>query len=98
MYAVAITIHVQPGQEETFLKLTESLVTATRAEPGCKWFDVLRNEKQRNTFVSYEAFESAEAFRDHMSLPHTREWREKLRPLLAAEGIVYPSHASLFVN
>lgn len=98
MYAVAITIHIQPGQEEAFVHLSETLVNATRAEAGCKWFDLLRHEKNRATFVSYEAFESAEAFRSHMSMPHTREWRDKIRPLLAPEGIVYPSHASLFVN
>ncbi len=69
----AITfIHGIPGKEDELQEHLLSLSGPTRAEPGCRRYDLFRSPEQRHEFVRLEVWSSLEALEAHKRMPHLR--------------------------
>ncbi|MDX1992070.1 MAG: putative quinol monooxygenase [bacterium] len=98
MYSLGITVHIKPEHVAEFIEFTREIVVQSRLEPGCLWFDLLRSEHDPSIFTSYEAYRSEADYQEHLRQPYIRAWLERARPLMAAGGVIYPSHTNLYPN
>jgi len=58
------------GEEERVLALLEQLAPASRAEPGCLYYQPCRDREDPRRFLIFEAYEDDEAFRAHGESEH----------------------------
>jgi quinol monooxygenase YgiN len=92
MDEVALIVHyqAQPGQGDEVAALLAQHTAATRAEPGCLDFVALRGADDPDSFVLYERYESADAFKAHQASPHFEGIAvARIRPLLADRRLEY---------
>jgi quinol monooxygenase YgiN len=81
----AIThVDVPPPRLAETEAIMKTLVEKSRAEPGVLRFEIWQSTTRSNHFTFVEGWESAEAAQAHAMAAHTREFREKLNPLLGA--------------
>ena len=83
---VAIVVHyqAQPGRGDEVAALLARHTAATRAEPGNLDFVALRGTEDPDSFVLYERYSSADAFKAHQASPHFEGIAvAQIRPLLA---------------
>ncbi len=62
-----------------YLEQLGTLVAATRAEPGCVYYEALRDNADPTLFCMYECFEDEAATRVHQHLPH-HDWWMRISP------------------
>mgnify|MGYP000555748035 CR=1 FL=1 len=98
MYSLGVTVHIQPEHVQEFITISREVITQSRAELGCLWYDMLRSEKDPTIFTSYEAYKSEEDFQVHLRTSYVRDWLEKTRRIMTADGIIFPSHSNLYPN
>jgi quinol monooxygenase YgiN len=82
---VAIVVHyqAQPGRGDEVAALLARHTAATRAEPGNLDFVALRGTEDPDSFVLYERYSSADAFKAHQASPHFEGIAvAQIRPLL----------------
>lgn len=51
-------------------------VAASRGEPGCIEYHMLRDQQDPNLFIFFEVWESREALDVHSNLPHMKQFHE----------------------
>lgn len=56
----------------------------SRRDPGVIRFEVLQQDGHPNHFTIFEVWESRKAFDAHTSAAHTKQFREKLQPMLGS--------------
>ena len=86
MSPVAIVVRYQAvaGKGDEVAALLARHTAATRAEPGNLYFVALRGTEDPDSFVLYERYESADAFKAHQASPHFEGIAvAQIRPLLA---------------
>jgi quinol monooxygenase YgiN len=86
MEEVALIVHYQAlaGRGDDVAALLAQHTAATRAEPGNLDFVALRGTEDPDSFVLYERYESADAFKAHQASPHFEGIAvAQIRPLLA---------------
>ncbi|WP_417563496.1 putative quinol monooxygenase [Microbacterium sp.] len=75
VFAVVVTIDVRPETIDEFTAGLHANAVATRAEPGCLRFDVLRTTDDPHRFVLYELYADEDAFFvGHRQAPHYPAW------------------------
>ncbi len=62
------------GEEDDVARLLRINGAATRAEPGCREFTVLRETGQPRTFVLYEVYDDEAAFQAHRESEHFKRY------------------------
>ena len=75
-----------PGTARTRRRLAQisaGFTEATRAEPGCLWFDWSRSLADPAEYVLVEAFRDGEAGNAHVQSEHFKNARRTLPPFLA---------------
>ncbi|WJZ02135.1 putative quinol monooxygenase [Corynebacterium freiburgense] len=72
MILINVKFHVRPEFVETFPQQVAAFTEATRAEPGCLFFDWYRSVDEDNVFVLVEGFldDAAEA---HVGSEHFQQ-------------------------
>ncbi|MEU6039651.1 putative quinol monooxygenase [Actinomadura sp. NPDC047616] len=89
MFVVIVTLRVRPGRLDEFLAGIQANARASRREPGCLRFDVLRTAEDPYEFVLYEIYRDEAAFyREHRSAPHYAAWKAVAAECLAEGGHV----------
>ncbi len=86
MEEVALIVHYQAktGNGDEVAALLARHTAATRAEPGNLDFVALRGTEDPDSFVLYERYSSADAFKAHQASPHFEGIAvAQIRPLLA---------------
>ena len=89
---IALIVHYQtlPGKGDQVAGLLARHAAATQAEPGCRDFVAPRGTEDRDSFVLYERYDSAEAFKAHQASPHFEGIAvAQIRPLLAERRLEY---------
>ena len=83
MILIVVKFPVKPGLADEFIDAVGPFTSATRAEPGNKWFEWSRGVEDPNEFVLVEAFndDAAEA---HVTSDHFKAGLETMRPFLTA--------------
>lgn len=65
-----VEITAREGQDEALVGHLVAMENASRAEPGCREYTMLRSLSNPARFVVYEIWESAEALEAHRHTPH----------------------------
>ena len=81
---ILINVRFKPLPEyvENFRELVAEFTTATRAEPGCIFFDWSRNTDDPSEYILIEAFED-DAAEAHVSSDHFRAATEMFPQVLS---------------
>ena len=74
--------HVRAGEEVTALDALRATAAATRQEPGCLDFQVLRGVRDSRLFHIHSQFRDEAAFDLHADLPHTVRFLETMERLI----------------
>lgn len=78
MIFITAKFRVRPESVEGWPEISRAFTEATRAEPGCLWFDWSRSLDDRAEYVLVEAFRDGEAGGQHVQSAHFREAQETL--------------------
>ena len=83
MIFITARFRVRPEHADQWPEISRAFTEATRAEPGCLWFDWSRSLDDSTEYVLVEAFRDDEAGAGHVGSEHFRAAREQLPPHLA---------------
>jgi quinol monooxygenase YgiN len=75
---------VKPEHAGRWPEIAGDFTRATRAEPGCLWFDWSRSLDDPNEYVLVEAFRDGEAGAAHVNAAHFKTAQQELPPYLQA--------------
>jgi quinol monooxygenase YgiN len=75
---------VRPGDADDWPEIARTFTEATRAEPGCLWFDWSRSVEDPSEYVLVEAFRDGAAGAAHVGSDHFKAAQRDLPPHLAA--------------
>lgn len=82
MIFITAKFQVRPEYADRWPEISRSFTEATRAEPGCLWFDWSRSLDDPAEYVLVEAFRDDDAARAHVTAEHFRAAQEHLPPHL----------------
>jgi quinol monooxygenase YgiN len=74
MICVAVTYVFKPGHEQEAIPLFLKLTAATRAEPGCRMYQVHRSQADPRRFFLYEQYDDQAALDAHRAAPHFAQY------------------------
>jgi quinol monooxygenase YgiN len=80
---ITVKFRVRPEDADRWPEIARDFTEATRAEPGCLWFDWSRSLDDPTEYVLVEAFRDDEAGAAHVQSDHFRTAQETLPPHLA---------------
>ncbi|GAC1323117.1 MAG: putative quinol monooxygenase [Mycobacteriales bacterium] len=82
MIFITAKFRVRPERAEQWPEIAEGFTSATRAEPGCLWFEWSRSLEDPSEYVLVEAFRDAAAGSAHVQSEHFRTAQSTLPPYL----------------
>jgi len=83
MIFIAAKFQVVPEDADRWPYIAADFTAATRAEPGCLWFDWSRSLEDPTEYVLVEAFRDEAAGAAHVRSEHFQDARRTLPPHLA---------------
>jgi quinol monooxygenase YgiN len=83
MIFITAKFRVRPEDADRWPEIAGEFTRATRAEPGCLWFDWSRSVDDPTEYVLVEAFRDDEAGAAHVRSAHFKAAQETLPPHLA---------------
>lgn len=75
---------IKPEHADNWPEISAAFTAATRAEPGCLWFDWSRSLDNPDEYVLVEAFRDGEAGAAHVNSAHFKQAQQDLPPHLAS--------------
>ena len=84
MIFITAKFEVRPEHADRWPEIARAFTEATRAEPGCLWFDWSRSVDNPNEYVLVEAFRDGDAGAAHVQSDHFKTAQRELPPHLAA--------------
>jgi (4S)-4-hydroxy-5-phosphonooxypentane-2,3-dione isomerase len=91
-FSVIVKAKIDPNRMDEFLSLIETNAKASRQEPGCLRFDVLRSQDTANEFFFYELYQDAAAVDFHKTQDHYNLWADFKASGGALESISYKAN------
>src|SRR4051794_33460552 len=82
MIFITAKFAIKPEHAEDWPRIAAGFTEATRAEPGCLWFDWSRSLDDPNEYVLVEAFRDDAAASAHVSSDHFYAAQKDLPPHL----------------
>src|SRR4051794_38811668 len=82
MIFITAKFRVRPEDADAWPEISRSFTDATRAEPGCLWFDWSRSLDDPTEYVLVEAFRDDDAAEAHVTSEHFTAARKNLPPHL----------------
>ena len=82
MIFITAKFQVRPADADAWPEITRPFTEATRAEPGCLWFDWSRSLDDPTEYVLIDAFADGEAGAAHVGSAHFAAARRDLPPHL----------------
>ena len=83
MIFITAKFRVKPEDADRWPEISRSFTEATRAEPGCLWFDWSRSLDDPHEYVLVEAFVDDAAGGAHVQSDHFKSAQQELPPHLA---------------
>ena len=80
MIFITAKFQVRPESAERWPEISAAFTEATRAEPGCLWFDWSRSLDDDCEYVLVEAFRDDDAGAAHVGSDHFKAARAELPP------------------
>ena len=88
LHVVVVTFQIRPETTGPFeALLTRNASLSLDLEPSCIQFDICRSTQDPASFVLYELYESAEAFADHLQMPHFKEFDSAVASMLVGKSV-----------
>jgi quinol monooxygenase YgiN len=84
MIVITAKFRIKPEDAERWPEISGPFTAATRAEPGCLWFDWSRSLDDPTEYVLIEAFRDGDAGGAHVNSDHFQAARRDLPPHLVA--------------
>jgi len=84
MIFITVKFEVRPEDADRWPEITRAFTKATRAEPGCLWFDWSRSVDNPNEYVLVEAFRDGDAGAAHVQSAHFKTAQRELPSHLVA--------------
>lgn len=78
MIFITVKFPVKPEHADDWPRLAADFTRATRAEPGCKWYDWSRSLEDPTEYVLVEAFEDDDAGAAHVNSDHFKRAQKDL--------------------
>jgi autoinducer 2-degrading protein len=75
--ALTVLLEIDPARVEEFLAAIRENAAESRAEPGCRRFEIQRRLERPASFVLWEVYDDLDALARHHSSPHFARWRER---------------------
>jgi quinol monooxygenase YgiN len=82
MIFITAKFQVLPESADEWPKIVRDFTEATRAEPGCLWYDWSRSIEDPNEYVLVEAFRDGDAGAAHVYSQHFKDAQQDLPPHL----------------
>jgi quinol monooxygenase YgiN len=82
MIFITAKFQIKPEDADRWPEIAGPFTTATRAEPGCLWFDWSRSIDDPNEYVLVEAFRDGDAGAAHVTSAHFKQAQQDLPPHL----------------
>jgi quinol monooxygenase YgiN len=82
MIFITAKFKVKPEDADNWPQIAAEFTKATRAEPGCLWFDWSRSIDDPSEYVLVEAFRDGAAGAAHVQSRHFRKAQQDLPPHL----------------
>ena len=70
MFAVVVTLNIDPARWDAFLPLMHANADASMGEDGCAYFDTCTDPERPNEVFLYELYDDAAAFATHLKTKH----------------------------
>jgi quinol monooxygenase YgiN len=83
MIFITAKFQIRPEYADAWPEISAEFTEATRAEPGCLWFDWSRSLADPAEHVLVEAFRDGDAGSAHVQSAHFKEAQRTLPPYLA---------------
>ncbi|MEV4110494.1 putative quinol monooxygenase [Nonomuraea sp. NPDC049695] len=83
MIFITAKFRIRPEDADRWPQLAAEFTEATRAEPGCLWFDWSRSVEDPAEYVLVEAFRDEAAGAAHVQSAHFKQARQALPAHLA---------------
>ncbi len=83
--AMIVEFTAAPGKREELRRELLALVTPTRAEEGCRLYDLHEDKENPDCFAFYEVWRSVAAHAAHDQTPHVNHIRKVLPELVASK-------------
>ncbi|WP_410580182.1 putative quinol monooxygenase [Amycolatopsis sp. lyj-108] len=83
MIFITAKFRVRPEHADRWPEIARDFTEATRAEPGCLWYDWSRGLDDPNEYVLVEAFRDDDAGAAHVGSEHFRTAQRELPQYLA---------------
>ena len=83
MIFITAKFRVKPEHADRWPEIADEFTKATRAEPGCLWFDWSRSLDDANEYVLVEAFRDGDAGGAHVNSDHFKKAQRTLPQYLA---------------
>ena len=83
MIFITARFRIRPEDADRWPEISRSFTEATRAEPGCLWFDWSRSIEDPTEYVLVEAFADGDAGAAHVQSDHFRAAQRELPQYLA---------------
>ena len=89
MIFITAKFRVKPDEADDWPVIAGPFTRATRAEPGCLWFDWSRSLDDPTEYVLVEAFRNGDAGAAHVNSAHFKQAQQDLpRHLVATPKII----------
>lgn len=82
--AIVASFTPKPGREAEVERILRGMVAPTRAEPGCRRYDLYRNRGEGPLLTLFEIYDDFAAIEHHRSTAHFKDYRAAIADLLAA--------------
>jgi autoinducer 2-degrading protein len=77
MFVLVVSLRVKPDKDQQFLEAIQANAAASRRdEPGCRRFDVVRDNADPHHYLLYEMYDDEAAFQAHRNTAHFPVWRK----------------------
>lgn len=91
-YVVCAEFEVHPAKIEAFASFMLRHAELSRAEPGCRAFEVNQDQTSAAHFLFYEVFDDENAYAAHRAAPHYQLWRD------IGSKMVVPQESDVFLR
>ena len=89
MIFITAKFRIKPDEADDWPVIVGPFTRATRAEPGCLWFDWSRSLDDPTEYVLVEAFRNGDAGAAHVNSAHFKQAQQDLpRHLVATPKII----------
>ncbi len=87
MIYVIATMKIEVDTRELVTVAARPCIEASRAEPGCRRYDLLTEMFDPTAMVFVEEWDSREALEAHFATQHVAAWREAREPYVVSSTV-----------